>query len=171
MERIKYVMEYLNKHLTMLNDMGFVFDDGSFDEMIHSYGVAYFCASAAYSKGLDPELGYIIGLLHDVGRIINDDYTKAHGPSGAILVEGFLEDTGLFDSEEIEIVCRSISKHSKKGKNHGPYDEILKDADLIERLFFMGDIKAPGTAKRKRIDQQLERYGLEVIEKNNEFKV
>lgn len=164
MERIKYVMEYLNKHLAMLNDMGFVFDDGSFDEMLHSYGVAYFCASAAHSKGLDPELGYIIGLLHDIGRIISDDYTKAHGPSGAILAEGFLKDSGLFDRDEIEIICRSISKHSKKGKTHEPYDEILKDADLIERLFFMGDIRANGTPKRQRVDRQLEKFGLGIIE-------
>ena len=171
MDRIKCVMEYLNKYLSRLNGMGFVFNDGSFDEMLHSYGVAYFCAAAAYSKDLDPELAYIIGLLHDVGRIIGDDYTKSHGSAGAVLAEEFLDGSGLFDSEEIKIICRSISKHSKKGKSHGPYDEILKDADLIERIFFMGDIRAKGTNKRHRLDQQLGRFGLEIIDEKNEFTV
>lgn len=160
MDRIKYIMEYLNKHLIMLNNTGFVFDDESFDEMIHSYGVAYFCASAAYSKKLDVEIAFIIGLLHDIGRIIVDDYTKGHGLSGSIIAERFLIDSGLFDIEEIEIICSSISKHSKKNKIHNDYDEILKDADLIERLFFMHDKRENHEVKRKRISQQIKNFGL-----------
>ncbi|MDP3386534.1 MAG: HD domain-containing protein [Eubacteriales bacterium] len=162
MERVKFVMEILDKNLMMVNDTGYVFDDGSFDETIHCYGVAYFCAAAAYRRGLDAELGFIIGLLHDLGRISNDDYTEGHGPTGAIMTQKLLADSGLFDEKEIEIIANSISRHSKKKKIDGPYEEALKDADLLERVFFMGDRGKSESKKRERISHLLDDFGLSI---------
>lgn len=156
-------MDYLDKNLLLLNDTGFVFDDAGFDEMIHSYGVAYFCASLAYRRGLDAELAFVIGLLHDIGRIVGDDYTKAHGATGAVISEKFLNDSGLFDKNEIELVISALQHHSKKKKIHQPYDEILKDADLLERLFFDNDVNKLNTIKRARVEKELVMLGLKLI--------
>jgi HD superfamily phosphodiesterase len=162
MERIKYVMDYLNKNLLLLHDTGYVFDDAGFDEMIHSYGVAYFCSAIAHSRKLNPEIAYIIGLIHDLGRIVNDDYTKAHGPAGSIIAEDFLKNSGLFDGEEIEIIISAVSNHSKKKKVQNPYDEVVKDADLIERIFFLGEDKTISLEKQSRIINELRNHGLKL---------
>ena len=162
MERIKHVMDYLDKHLLLLHDTGFVFDDESFDEMIHAYGVAYFCSSIAFRRGLNAELAFVIGLLHDIGRVICDDYTKAHGVTGALIAEKFLSDSGLFDPSEIALIVSALQHHTHKKKTHQPYDEVLKDADLMERFFFVNERNKLNTAKRTRIENEFQLLGLKL---------
>ncbi len=162
MERIKYIMELINKNLMLINETGYVFDDGGFDDMLHSYGVAYFTAASAFKRGLDPEIGYIIGLLHDLGRIVNDDYSEAHGITGALMVQKVLADSGLFDESEIGIIYASLSKHSKKNEENGPYEEVLKDADLFERIFFMADYGQEEINKKTRVNRILGDFGLKI---------
>ena len=47
-----------------------------------------------------------------------------------------MKQLGSYSAEEIEIVTTAISKHSKKRKAHGIYDELLKDADVMSHSFY-----------------------------------
>ncbi len=165
MDRILHVMNIMNKNIMLVNDMGYVFDDGSFDEIIHTYGVAYMTAATFHARKLNAELGFVIGLLHDIGRIANDDYTKGHGLTGALMAERILKDSGLFDEDEIQIAYRCISRHSKKKDvDEDVYLEALKDADALERIFFLKEYGKSDSMKRKRIKDLLADFSLRLDE-------
>ena len=47
-----------------------------------------------------------------------------------------LQQTGLFSEEEIGKICSAICFHSDKKQKHGPLEEILKDADVMQHCLF-----------------------------------
>jgi len=102
---------------------------------VHLYGVAQACALLALRRGLDPELGTIAGMLHDLCSYKTLD-TRDHGPRGAVLARGILEDLGSFRPNEIEAICHAIEHHSDKAGVHGPLDELLKDADELSHYLY-----------------------------------
>ena len=92
MDRISQVAGFLNRHLAgMSARRGEGRADMYLEETLHSYGVAYLCAAIAYRRDLDPEVAYIMGLLHDIARVLKDDATPGHGPAGALEAERFME--------------------------------------------------------------------------------
>ena len=97
---------------------------------VHLYGVAQACALLALRRGLDPELGMIAGMLHDLCSYKTLDTTD-HGPRGAVLARDILEDLGSFEPNDVDIICHAIEHHSDKAGVHGPFDELLKDADVL----------------------------------------
>ena len=50
-----------------------------------------------------------------------------------------LRTIGLYDDEEIKTITTAISRHSDKKTVHGPYDELLKDADVMSHCFYNHD--------------------------------
>ena len=102
---------------------------------VHLYGVAQACALLALHRGLDPELGTIAGMLHDLWSYKTLD-TTAHGPRSAVLARGILEELGCFGPNEIEVICHAIEHHSDKEGIHGPFDELLKDADVLQHYLY-----------------------------------
>ena len=100
--------------------------------MAHLRGTAFICARLAESRGENPELAYIAGILHDVifyltGSSIN------HARRGAQWAEDLLRELGCFEEEEIRIIHGAIYLHSDKTVVHGPIAEILKEADLLQK--------------------------------------
>jgi hypothetical protein len=69
-------------------------------------------------------------MLHDLCSYKTLDTTD-HGPRGAVLARDILEDLGSFEPNEIEAICHAIEHHSDKAGVHGPFDELLKDADVL----------------------------------------
>jgi hypothetical protein len=53
------------------------------------------------------------------------------------MVREIMRDTDLFTESEITEVCGAIYFHSEKKRRHLPFDEVLKDADVMQHL--MGD--------------------------------
>jgi uncharacterized protein len=102
---------------------------------IHLYGVAQACALLALKRGLDAELGTVAGMLHDLWTYKTGDSTD-HGPRGAPLAREILAELGCFAEAEIDTICQAIARHSTKGEVHGTYDELLKDADVLQHYLY-----------------------------------
>ncbi len=108
------------------------------EEVFHIRTVASVMALLAPGRDLDPGLGKLIGLLHDVGRLKSYGTLKRHAEAGAEMVEEFLKEKQLLTPIQRISVVSAVRHHSSKGKIHGPYDELLKDADVFHR-FLEGD--------------------------------
>ena len=105
----------------------------------HFYSVSKFGALLALKRGLDPEIAQACGMLHDIYQVTAGT-TEQHGARGAIVAERILRETGLYSDEEITTITTAIHWHSKKRKFHGPYEELLKDADVMSHFFYNTDI-------------------------------
>jgi len=101
----------------------------------HLYGVSEYCALLALRRGLDPELAAASGMLHDIYQVTAGSIEQ-HAVLGAEVAEGVLLATGLYEKDEIAVITTAISRHSKKRKLHDPYDEVLKDADVMSHCFY-----------------------------------
>jgi len=101
----------------------------------HLYGVSKFCVFIAMKRGLDPEIAATCGILHDIYQVTAGT-TQNHAIEGAVIAEQMLKATKQYSDEEIKVITGAISKHNKKRKIHGPYEEALKDADVLDHCFY-----------------------------------
>jgi uncharacterized protein len=98
---------------------------------VHLYGVSATCVLLARTRGLDEEISAVAGMLHDLATYETGD-SENHGPRSAIRAKQILSSTDVFSDEEIRIIQSAISTHSDKANIHGPYEELLKDADVLQ---------------------------------------
>jgi len=97
----------------------------------HLYGVQRFCCLLALRRGLDADIAAACGLLHDIYQVTAGTIEE-HALKGAVVAEEILRATALYSDDEISIITAAISNHSKKKKVHEPYDEVLKDGDVLD---------------------------------------
>ena len=109
----------------------------------HLFGTARMAVLIAKKRGLDEDLAYLAGLLHDLRRFMTG-ISKEHGPDGAALAGSLLDSTGLFTKAEREMICGAIYFHSEKDRRHLPFDELLKDADILDRMLAVSYEKMTG---------------------------
>lgn len=131
----------------------------------HLEGVAAAAALLAARRDLNAELATIAGLLHDVYAYCVGDYA-CHAHNGAEMARVLLRDLGLFTDEERVLICSAIFQHDDLEIVHGPYDEVLKDADILFPLMQTGARQAP-ERRRPRIERmaaELSLSGLDSIE-------
>jgi uncharacterized protein len=102
---------------------------------VHLYGVSHFAAILAIRRGLDPELASACGMLHDIYAVISGSYDN-HAINGSIEARKILELMNLFTKNEIDIITTAISRHSDKEEVRLPYDEVLKDADVLHHCLY-----------------------------------
>ena len=74
------------------------------------------------------------------------------------MARSILSRTGLFSEEEIKTVFSAIFYHSNKKEIHGPLDEILKDADVMQHCLF--DPGYVSKKDRERFEGLCEEFGL-----------
>lgn len=100
---------------------------------VHTYGVAECCVLIAIKRGQNPELAYICGLLHDIYSY-NTGVHSFHSINGSEMVRVAFkyELKDLFTEEEQTIIKSALFHHSDKEHIHDGYDEILKDADVLQ---------------------------------------
>lgn len=98
---------------------------------VHLYGVAGYSTILAMKRGLSPELAHIIGLLHDIAYVQHGTYER-HDELGASIAKRIMEEAQLFTEDETKIVAAAILHHDDHATVHGAYDEILKDADILQ---------------------------------------
>jgi uncharacterized protein len=103
------------------------------NEYTHSYGVASLAQLLAEVRGLDIEIAGVIGHLHDIGRVIYNILDANHAKVGAKEAERILKSVGVFSIYEIKLICNAIQQHSNKTMIAGEYEELIKDADIMER--------------------------------------
>lgn len=94
--------------------------------------------------GIDKELIYAVGLLHDIGRWIEYKYGKDHALASSELAQPILLRCGFMESE-IDEVLRAIKSHrsEKQSTNLGA---IIFEADKISRPCYTCNAK--GQCKR-----------------------
>ena len=121
---------------------------------VHLYGVATTCVLLAFRRGLDTELSSVAGFLHDISTYKTGDPTD-HGRLSAQEANMILLDLGSFDPEEIRTVCTAIARHSDKVERHGEFDELLKDADVLQHVLCRPEVTAkyPWIPRASRKDQ------------------
>ena len=123
--------------------------------IVHLYGVSHFAALLAVRRGLDPEIASICGMLHDISTVITGSI-EAHALKGSHEARKILLSIGLFTDSEIEIISTAISRHSDKNTVHLPYDEVLKDADVLHHCFYNPSYPVA--------DHEVERYNNLLVE-------
>ena len=126
MNRLEKIREIVN---------GVLMDNSDLEErqcgFVHLYGVSSICRLLALKRGLDEELCGIAGMLHDISSY-KLGHNFDHSKLGSIESRKILNEVRCFDEEEIDIICKSIYNHSDKQEIHSVYDEILKDADVLQ---------------------------------------
>ena len=103
-------------------------------ERIHSLGTARAGAILSARRGVDIELGYTAGVLHDFGRIVTGK-NENHAALGYKPVRDFLGGLKLFREEEIEEISLAVKNHGRKDLVGSPLDEIAKDGDILDTHF------------------------------------
>jgi len=98
---------------------------------VHLYGVSLLATLLARARGLDEELAGVAGMLHDLVSYETGDSTD-HGPRSSLRAGEMLRSLGGFDEEEIVRIQSAISHHSDKASIHGRFEELLKDADVLQ---------------------------------------
>lgn len=97
----------------------------------HLFGVSTLCLNYSYDRHLDAELCAIMGLLHDYS-VYKNNTSFNHAQISSELAQKLLEDSLLFEKNEIDIIVQAIKNHSTKNKKHDAYSELLKMCDVLE---------------------------------------
>jgi HD superfamily phosphodiesterase len=102
---------------------------------LHLYGVSQTCAIIALKRNQDVELATMVGMLHDLHsyKAIN---TENHAEHGAVLAHQILEELSLTTENETDLICSAIRNHSSKATTHSAFDEVLKDADVLQHYLY-----------------------------------
>jgi hypothetical protein len=126
MNRISVIRDYVDKIIENIEAA-----EDRKKAYIHTYGVAQCCSILAGKRGLDPELAYISGLLHDI-YIYCTGSSLCHGQSGADMARVAIRHMDIILTEDEKVaILSAIFYHSNKDIVHDKYDEVLKDADVL----------------------------------------
>lgn len=107
---------------------------------IHLYGVSQTATILAIKRSLNPEIAAIIGMFHDYYSYATG-ITELHAQNGAETVRPIIRDMGVFTKEEQKTILRAIFYHSDKQTIHSKYDELIKDADVLQHYLYNVDKK------------------------------
>lgn len=163
MDRIPLIKEYVDGIINNIK----IPEDRKY-ATVHTYGVAWCCSFLAQRRGLNPEIAYISGLLHDIYAFYTGSY-MCHGQSGAEMARPVIRDMNIFTEEEKKLIQSAIFYHSIKDEVHDDYDELLKDADILQTYFSNSNAPVNYTAL-PRLQRLLEELGVKAELKGCEPK-
>lgn len=101
-------------------------------------GVSSFASMLGMRRGQDPEIAAIAGLLHNY-YYVKTGIQSFPGHNSADAVRPILRSSELFTEEEMTIILRSVFYQDDRQRSHGPYEEIMKDAILLQMYFHNTD--------------------------------
>lgn len=126
---------------------------------VHLYGVGMAAALIAYRRGFDPELAEMAGILHDY-----ISYQGMDGPNHAHecepYVRALLNKMAITSEEETELICRAVYHHSEKAETHSEFDEIIKDADVMQH--WLRNPKEPLWYEKERVKKLCAEFQLDL---------
>ena len=128
-------------------------DSSPMYEKIHAVGSGKIGYLLGLQRGLDPDLAAIVASCHDYGRIVTGKQ-EGHAEAGYEPVREFLQGTGLLSDEEVETVAKATKNHSRKSEVGTPYEEIAKDADVLD--FHQYGYDMPRQEQQDRLDKLLD---------------
>lgn len=101
-------------------------------ELKHHTGVTQFARILARKRGLPIDVCSVGALFHDIYVIVNGKY-KDHAHLGAPIARKILEEIGGYTDDEISQIECIIYNHSDKHIwSDDPFQEIGKDADILD---------------------------------------
>lgn len=119
----------------------------------HSIEVANLCALMAAELGLDPEIAKRCGLFHDIGKVLDEDYSGSHAAAGASLLK-------RYGSEDPRVI-NAVHGHHHEVPPESPYVALVMTADSLSAM-------RPG-ARAESIDSYIQRVrNLEAIARHFE---
>lgn len=101
------------------------------EALVNLFGVSSFASLLAIRKEQSSEIAAIAGLPHDF-YFYKTGLKYFPGPNSADSVRPILRSTQMFTDEELSVILRSIFYQKDNHRVHGPYEEIIKDAILIQ---------------------------------------
>ena len=128
MGKLKELRKYVDQELMGLDE------EKRISAAAHLYGVSLAAALIAEKRGLDSELLCMAAMLHDLHAYRSGSYDD-HAHLGAELAGEILGKLNLTTPEETEKICSAIYHHDDKLVTDTPFDEALKDADVIDHCF------------------------------------
>ena len=153
MNRIEKVREYIDKLIINIPDA-----EMRRRAYVHLYGVSQASAMIALKRDEDAELSTIAGMLHDIYAYSNME-RKEHAHKGAVMAKDILAAMELFDESEISLICGAIYNHSDKHIIHTAFDEVLKDADVMQHCLYDPLLSAE-RHEIKRFEKLKEEFGM-----------
>lgn len=153
MSRLKDLRIYVDNEINKMTD-----SDKRTGAIAHLYGVSLAVTMIAKKRNLDPELLSMAAMLHDLYAYKSGSY-EDHAHKGAELARDILTELKLTNETETEIICSAIYHHDDKLIIDSPYDEALKDADVIHHC--MNDLsKTVKEKEQARFEKLCEEFGL-----------
>ncbi|WP_342551368.1 GNAT family N-acetyltransferase [Paenibacillus sp. FSL R7-0652] len=131
---------------------------GQEDVWLQLAGVSNFASLLAARRGKDRELAAITGLLHGC-YLYRTGMKDFSGPNSADSARQLLRELQLFSQEELCIILQSIFYQEQYEQIHGPYEEILKDAVLIQKVSSPGEALVNRTEK-DRLHHVMQELGM-----------
>ena len=111
-------------------------DSSAIFEMKHHHSVAQFIRILAKQRGLQEDICVVGALLHDIYVVINGSY-KDHAHKSAEIAQELLNEVGLFSDKEKMQIVKIVYHHSDKDIwSKDPYEEIGKDADILDSFLY-----------------------------------
>jgi hypothetical protein len=126
---------------------------------LHTYSVASLCSMIAGRRGLDGEIAFIIGLLHDMYSYRTGIH-PLHSHNGAEMARPALRDMAIFNAEEMTVILSAIFHHADKHHIHDAYDELIKDADHLQHCLVMPSFPLSEPGEMKRLENLVREFGL-----------
>ena len=130
MNRTEKLREHIDSVLLVMNDT-----EERRCAYLHLYSVSILASMIAMKRGENTELATIAGMLHDFYTYAKMD-SKDHARKGAAFSREVLEHLGITSDEETEKICSAIYNHSDKGTIGSSFDEVLKDADVLQHCLY-----------------------------------
>lgn len=160
MNKTSVIKTYVNNIIESIPSV-----DARNNAYIHTYGVAQACSLIAVRRGFNAELAYISGLLHDIYAYKTGSYL-CHSQSGAEMARPVLRDAKVFTDDEQNLILSAIFHHASKEHIHDDYDEILKDADILQpflndesqKIFYLNAQRLANILKELNIETKPEEY-------------
>ena len=154
MSRLKDLRKYIYKELYKMDDK-----DERTAAITHLNGVALAATMIAKKRGFDPELAAMAGVLHDLHAYKTGSYDE-HEHKGSELARKILEKLELTTPEEADLICSAIYHHGDKLVVDSPFDELLKDADVISHTLH-DPTKLIKDKEKARYESLCKEFGLE----------
>lgn len=104
----------------------------------HLHGVSHYCTLLAFRRNLNVEIATICGMVHDIYPLYTGVF-EDHARKGVPYVKSLLESLNIFTDREIQLVTQAVYRHSDKKSIDEPYDELLKDADVMYHCLYDPD--------------------------------
>lgn len=123
--------------------------------MAHLHGVSLAAVMIARKRGQNAELAAMAGLLHDLWAYKSGSYDD-HAHLGADYSRKILGKIDGVTSEEAEAIYSAIWHHDDKANIDSPFDEVLKDADVIDHCLTdpTKEIKEKERARYEKLCQE-----------------